>query len=159
MRSEWLLTLKLGQTFTLPHIQNRCWGRNFRSRPTGRTENWPTSTCHMSPWQSSSIIFKLLSISSVHDEMQVFNTSKECHVISVFKTMVSVITSSVSGNRFLYSKTRHIRFSKFKILFIFCNVIETRLVLYAPFYVKKPAKYWSSLGECFQKLPTWHFVP
>ena len=120
MRSEWLLTLKLGQTFTLPHIQNRCWGRNFRSRPTGRTENWPTSTCHMSPWQSSSIIFKLLSISSVHDEMQVFNTSKECHVISVFKTMVSVITSSVSGNRFLYSKTRHIRFSKFKILFIFC---------------------------------------
>ena len=37
------------------------------------------------------------------------------------------------------------------------NVIETKLVFYAPFYVKKPPKYWSNLGECFQKA-TWHFV-
>ena len=37
------------------------------------------------------------------------------------------------------------------------NVIETKLVFYAPFYVKKPPKYWSNLGESFQKA-TWHFV-
>ena len=94
-----MITLKLGQTFTLPHIQNRCWGRNFRSRPTGRTENWPTSTCHMSPWQSSSIIFKLLSISSVHDKMQVFNTSLSVryHVTSSI-IMVSVISYCISEN-------------------------------------------------------------
>ena len=31
-----------------------------------------------------------------------------------------------------------------------CNVIETRLVLYAPLYVKKPATFWFKLDESFQ---------
>ena len=34
-----------------------------------------------------------------------------------------------------------------------CNVIETRLVLYAPFYVKKAPKYWSNLSELTPKSP------
>ena len=31
------------------------------------------------------------------------------------------------------------------------NLIETRFVAYGPLYVKKPPKYWSSLGESFTK--------
>ena len=37
------------------------------------------------------------------------------------------------------------------------NVIETRLVLYAPLYVEKQAIYWFSLGEGFHPA-TRHFV-
>ena len=33
-----------------------------------------------------------------------------------------------------------------------CNVIETRLVLYAPFYVKKHSKFWFNLDESFQTM-------
>ena len=32
------------------------------------------------------------------------------------------------------------------------KVIETRFVAYGPLYLKKPPKYCSNLGECFQKL-------
>ena len=47
----------------------------------------------------------------------------------------------------------------YAICIVGIKVIETKFVAYGPLYVKKPPKYWSNLGECFQKLPTRHFVP
>ena len=121
--------LKLGQTFTLPHIQNRCWRDleiSGQAEPKQETEKWPkeTSTCHMSLLVT--IIFNYRQFHQFSDQkFYVMCRYKDINMYQILSSCVKMLIFQKFGNFHpfcLFACKKRAWISKFKEDEAFLNV-------------------------------------